>query len=424
MNSCTIIYTHIVVCVCIFGLCSYTAPRAWVSLTMPSATAYVRATGLPVEWEWVDLAQTTLFLEGDVRWRSRGGGYLTDQNSSRVVGPLLVSVLSKWLHDAWVAAVVMTWVAWCACVWAVVALVRRSSWIGTTEIGRRASCMTAIVLTVTASGFLGNVGDIDAHVVGYAGAALGILVTLRWTGESSIHRERPFVRPEVVGVSLFVLDGTLQLGVPLSALVCCMFVYHMLFGPSSGRLVSVSKASRMFSTFGVCWLLWWLLARIGSDGQFEFHNEAIARSREALSDLVALGNTLPGKVAGVLGIALSLFEWWMIVPAVLGWIVADWETRFWTFAWFGLIVGATVLTRYTASTVYLVFPSMYVLASIGAGAIAELGRRVFPLAREGGYVNVLIAVGSAMLVSLVPAISQLAFIWGDYTMPAVWWPGP
>jgi len=180
----------------------------------------------------------------------------------------------------------------------------------------------------------------------------------------------------------------------------------------------------MFSSFGVCWFLWWLLARIGSDGQFEFHNEAIARSREALSDLVALGNTLPGKVAGVLGIALSLFEWWMIVPAVLGWIVADWETRFWTFTWFGLIVGATVLTRYTASTVYLVFPSMYVLASIGAGGIAELGRRVVPRSREPGYVNVLIATGSASLVSLVPAVSQVAFIWGDYTMPAVWWPGP
>ena len=391
---------------------------------MPSATAYVRATGLPVEWEWVDLAQTTLFLEGDVRWRSRGGGYLTDQNSSRVVGPLLVSVLSKWLHDAWVAAVVMTWVAWCACVWAVVALVRRSSWIGTTEIGRRASCMTAIVLTVTASGFLGNVGDIDAHVVGYAGAALGILVTLRWTGGSSIHRERPFVRPEVVGVSLFVLDGTLQLGVPLSALVCCMFVYHMLFGPSSGRLVSVSKASRMFSTFGVCWLLWWLLARIGSDGQFEFHNEAIARSREALSDLIGLWNTFPGKVGGVLGIALGLFQWWMIAPAALGWIVADRETRFWTFAWLGLIVVATVLTRYTASTVYLMFPSLYVLASIGAGAIAELIRRVVPWVHDGGYVNVLIALAGAMMVSLMPVVSQLAFIWGDYTMPAVWWPGP
>lgn len=391
---------------------------------MPSSTAYVRSTGMPVEWEWLDLAQTTLFLEGDVRWRSRGGGYLTDQNSSRVVGPLLVSVLSRWLHDAWVAAVVMTWVAWCACVWAVVALVLRSSWIGITEIGRRASTMTAIVLALTASGFLGNVGDIDAHVVGYSGAATGILLILRWTGGSRIHRERPFVRPEVVGVSLFILDGTLQLGVPLSALVCCMFVYHMLFAPHSGRLVSVSKASRMFSSFSVCWLLWWLLARIGSDGQFEFHNEAIARSREALSDLLALGNTLPGKVAGVLGIALSLFQWWMIAPAVLGWIVADWETRFWTFAWFGLIVGATVLTRYTASTVYLVFPSLYVLASVGAGAIAELGRRVVPRSREPGHVNVLIAVGSAMLVSLVPAVSQLAFIWGDYTMPAVWWPGP
>ena len=391
---------------------------------MPSATAYVRATGMPVEWEWVDLAQTTLFLEGDVRWRNRGGGYLTDQNSSRVTGALFVSVLSKWLLDAWVASVVMTWAAWCACVWSVVALVRRSSWIGITEIGRCASVMTALVLTVTASGFLGFVGDIDVHVVGYAGAAMGILLVLCWTGGSSIHRDRPYVRPEVVGVSLFLLDGTLQLGLPLSALVCCMFVYHMLFGPSSGRLVSVSKASRMFSSFSVCWFLWWLLARIGSDGQFEFHNEAIARSREALSDLIALGNTLTGKVTGVLGIALSLFEWWMIVPAVLGWIVADWETRFWTFAWFGLIVGATLLTRYTASTVYLVFPSLYVLASIGAGAIAELGRRVVPRSREAGYVNVLISIGSASLVSLVPAVSQLAFIWGDYTMPAVWWPGP
>ena len=78
-------------------LCAVTAPRAWVSLTMPSATAYVRATGMPVEWEWLDAAQTASFFEGDPSWRNRGGGYLTDQNASRTVAPVFISIVGNFI---------------------------------------------------------------------------------------------------------------------------------------------------------------------------------------------------------------------------------------------------------------------------------------------------------------------------------------
>lgn len=405
-------------------LCAVTAPRAWVSLTMPSATAYVRATGMPVEWEWLDAAQTALFFEGDPSWRNRGGGHLTDQNASRTVAPVFVSIVGKWVHDAWLAAVICTYFVWCACTWAIVKLTRDSGWVGATVSGQTAAGTASVVLSTTATGFLGNVGDIDAHVFGYAGVALGLLLFMLCVARPLHSPGLGRVPPTLVGFAIFILDGTLQLGAPLVGFASGLLLWRGVWLPQADRRQEFVRFGESLVVFGGLAVLWLVIARIGSDGVFDVHNEAFSRAREALTDPTGLLFTFPFKAVGVLWIALDLFRWWLVAAAVVGWLAASAETKVWTLGWIGLVVLATVLTRYTASTVYVMFPAVYVLASICAGLIAD---RIVPLLPmrvadgRGEFLAVAVGVSS---VSIVPAVTQLSFLWGDYTMPAVWWPGP
>lgn len=186
-------------------------------------------------------------------------------------------------------------------------------------------------------------------------------------------------------------------------------------------LASVPRALIVCGLFVVCWAI---IARVGSDGSFEVHNEAFARAREAMSDPLALMSTFPFKALGMFGQVLDLFRWWLVAAAILGWVMASWEVRYWTACWFALVIGATVLTRYTPSTVFLVFPAIYVLAATAAGRLADIVAIVVPGGMFGSYRGAIVSGMSALAVSLVPALAQLGFLWGDYTMPAVWWPGP
>jgi hypothetical protein len=420
MNKIKIVSTGIWLVV----LCAVTAPRAWVSLTMPSATAYVRATGMPVEWEWLDAAQTASFFEGDPSWRNRGGGYLTDQNASRTVAPVFISIVGKWVHDAWLAAVICTWFVWCVCVWAIVKLTRESGWIGSTVNGLTAAGTASVVLSATATGFLGNVGDIDAHVFGYAAVAVGLLLFIVCIARPLHPPGLGRVSPTLVGFAIFILDGTLQLGAPLVGFASGLLLWRGVWLPQADRRHEFLRFGKSLVVFVGLAVVWVVIARTGSDGVFDVHNEAFSRSREALTDPAGLLLTFPFKAVGVLRIALDLFRWWLVAAAFVGWFAASGETKVWTLGWIGLIVFATVLTRYTASTVYLMFPAVYVLASICAGLIAD---RIVPLLPmrvaddRGKFFAVAVGVSA---VSFIPAVTQLSFLWGDYTMPAVWWPGP
>jgi hypothetical protein len=404
------------------GLCSVTAPRAWVSLTMPSATAWVKATGMPVEWEWKDAAQTSMFFEADPEWRSRGGGRLTDQNAARTVAPVLISVAGKWLHDAWVAGVFVAWLSWCVCMWAVVALVRQGFGFRS-EVSGWASVWAALLLVGTSTGFLGNVGDIDAHVVGYAGCASGIFMLLKYF-EVAGTPGRNGRWPALFGLGIFLAEGALQLGAPLLALWALLLGREVTRADRFRRQKLLANVPRALIVCGLCVACWSIIARVGSDGSFDVHNEAFARAREAASDPLSLVSTFPFKARGVFGQVLDLFRWWLVAAAILGWGLASWQVRYWTVCWVALVVCATVLTRYSPSTVFLVFPVIYVLAATTAGRLADVLFTAVPVGMFGSYRMALVAGVSALVVSLVPALTQLGFLWGDYTMPAVWWPGP
>ena len=406
----------------LLGLCSVTAPRAWVSLTMPSATESVVGSGMPVEWEWKDAAQTSMFFEADPEWRSRGGGRLTDQNAARTVAPALISVAGKWLHDAWVAGVFVAWLSWCVCMWAVVALVRQGFGFRS-EVSGWASVWAALLLVGTSTGYLCFVGDVDVHVVGYAACASGIFMLLKYLEVADVPA-RNGRWPALVGLGIFLAEGALQLGAPLLALWALLLGRQVALADRSRRQSLLADVPRVLIVCGLCVACWSIIARVGSDGSFDVHNEAFARAREATADPIALVSTVPFKVAGIFRQVLDLFQWWLVVAAILGWVLATWEVRYWTGCWFALVIGATVLTQYKPSTVFLVFPVIYILAATAAGRLADVLFTAVPVGTFGSHRAAVVAGVSALAVSLVPALTQLGFLWGDYTMPAVWWPGP
>ena len=404
-------------------LCAVTAPLAWVSLTMPAATDWVKATGMPLEWEWLDAAQTARFFEGDPEWRTRGGGHLTDQNAARTVAPVFISLLGKWLHDAWLAGLVVVWLSWSVCTWAIVQLVARYRRIFSEESGMRSSVGVAMILMGTSTGYLSFVGSIDVHVVGYTASVLGIVMVLNFIALPDVLSQDDRW-PILFGLGVFLVEGSLQLGAPLLAFWALLLGKKLIRADRTRRWKDLCSVARILIVCGGCAVGWSMIARAGSDGSFDVHNEAVARALEAVSDPVALVSALPLKALVVFGHILELFRWWLVVAAFLGWVFASWEVRYWTGCWFVLVIGATLLTQYKPSTVFLVFPVVYVLAAIAAGRLAEVLVRLNSGFMFGSYRTAVAAGVPVLVVSLVPALTQLGFLWGDYTMPAVWWPGP
>jgi len=261
-------------------------------------------------------------------------------------------------------------------------------------------------------------------VFGYAAVVVGLLLFIVCIARPLHPPGLGRVSPALVGFAIFILDGTLQLGAPLVGFASGLLLWRGVWLPQADRRHEFLRFGKSLVVFVGLAVVWVVIARTGSDGVFDVHNEAFSRSREALTDPAGLLLTFPFKAVGVLRIALDLFRWWLVAAAFVGWFAASGETKVWTLGWIGLIVFATVLTRYTASTVYLMFPAVYVLASICAGLIAD---RIVPLlpmrVADGRGEFFAVAVGVSA-VSFIPAVTQLSFLWGDYTMPAVWWPGP
>ena len=193
---------------CLAILCLLTASDPWVARTGGTSARVVA--GRALEWEWTDVGQSALFLEGNPGCCNERT--LTDQNAARITPGLAVSVMAALLRDAWWAALVLTWVLWLATAWGVRALVSQSlgSPLRVQGAGASAGMVVSGVFVLTSPGFLAFVGSIDAHQFGYAGAVLGVLlVTLSgaspkatWSSDIAM----PF--PIIVGFCCRQFTGT------------------------------------------------------------------------------------------------------------------------------------------------------------------------------------------------------------------------
>ena len=102
--------------------------------------------------------------------------------------------------------------------------------------------------------------------------------------------------------------------------------------------------------------------------------------------------------------------------------VSPWRVKLWSATWVALIVGATLMTRLAPRTIYLVFPSVYVLAGVAVAWSFDVARRILGSGWWRGRVAELV-VGGATAWLLVPTLLlRLGFLWGDLRVSALWWP--
>lgn len=399
--------------------------RPFVARTGGSSATSVG--GRILEWEWIDVGQSALTLEGNVGCCTTRT--LTDQNAARMVPGLGVSIVSAWLRDSWWAALVLTGAAWLVVTWLVALLVQAASHSEGTSLRGALGAMTSCALAMTSPGFLAFVGNIDAHQFGYLGAMVGISVVTKPFGLAAapIPDSRtlvPVVSPPVlVALGLFVCDGTLQLGMPLLALLWVVAVGETVAGGLRGARASGRYLTMTTSVYLVLQLGWALVSRAAGPGFLLPHNEASTYIRSLLDvGLVPTAFELSGRIQVAGQAIIDVFGSALLGIAALGWVVVPWRVKVWSGTWVALIVGATLVTRLAPRTIYLVFPSVYVLAGVAVAWSLEVVRRILGSGWWRERVAA-VAVGGATAWLLVPTLLlRLGFLWGDLRVSALWWP--
>ena len=383
--------------------------------------------GRTLEWEWIDVGQSALVLEGNARCCASRA--FTDQNAARMVPGLGVSIVSAWLRDAWWASLCLTVILWLLVTWLVAFLVREATRSEAARLGGVPSLVTGCLLAMTSPGFFAFVGNIDAHQFGYAGAVFGIALVTRpmvSIGTTLFGSRVPVPvvsAPVLIALGLVVCDGTLQLGVPLLALLWVvsfgeLMVNGLRGGQSVGRSLVLTTGVYVAVQLG-----WVLVSRASGSGYLLRHNEASTYIRSFIENgLVLTAFELSGRIHVAGQALIDVFGSVLLGIAAVGWLVAPWRVKLWSATWVALIVGATLMTRLAPRTIYLVFPSVYVLAGVAVAWSFDVARRILGSGWWRGCVAELV-VGGATAWLLVPTLLlRLGFLWGDLRVSALWWP--
>ena len=407
---------------CLAILCLLTASDPWVART--GGTSATVIAGRALEWEWIDVGQSTLFVEGNPGCCNERT--LTDQNAARMTPGLAVSVMASWLRDVWWAALFLTWVLWLATAWGVHALVSQSlcSPLRVEGVGASAGMLVSGAFVVTSPGFLAFVGSIDAHQFGYAGAVLGVLlVTLSGTSPKATQGSDITVPSSIiVGLGLFLCDGTMQLGVPLLCLSWVLAFYDWIGSGGKGFFFLLLRSGSVTLTYAVAQAVWAIVARAGSPGFLLRHNEASGYLQEVLASGMTSFFEISGRLH-VAGLALTdVFGGTLIALALVGWVAAPLRVKVWAGMWVALIVAATLLTRLAPRTIYMVFPAVYVLAGLSFARMMDL---LMWMAGTVRWRQVAAGTVGAIVTAWTIAptvVARFGFLWGDLRVSALWWP--
>ena len=351
---------------------------------------------------------------------------LTDQNAARMTPGLAVAIGSYWFRDVWLSALALTWVLWLATAWGVRALVIQSlsSPLRVDGVGASVGMVVSGLFVMTSPGFLAFVGSIDAHQFGYAGAVLGVLLVTHSGTNPKVTRSSDIAMPFpiIVGLGLFLCDGTMQLGVPLLCLSWVLAFYDWIGSGRRGFRSLLLRSGSVTLAYALAQGVWAIVARAGSPGFLLRHNEASGY----LQAVVAGGMVSLFELIGRLRVAglhlVDVFGETLIALAIVGWLVAPMRVKVWTGMWVALIVGATLVTRLAPRTIYLVFPAVYVLAGLSVARMMDLLTWMAGTVRwrqvAAGTVGAIVTVW--MVAPVVAA--RLGFLWGDLRVSALWWP--
>ena len=341
--------------------------------------------GVPLHWEWTDVAQSALLAEGVDRWRApeeldrsgrRGVGLLSTQNASRFLPGPVVSWLALWTRDLWRAAVATTWFCWFVAVGAMYALCR--ALIADPERGRTTGIIAA-GFVVFSPGFTAFANRVDTQPFGYAAVVVALLAMQRSAvfsrGSSSVAVPNQVLRHALaLTIVLFIADATETLGLPLIGMMWLFYV-GLNGRPSDLSLISRARRAALVTTgFIGLQACWWLLVQIVVLGQVTSHNDpwglmsdaaAQAGGWQWLAGWVAAHNH--AQIANLMDSQTGLLVF-LFVP---GLVFLPRRTALWALTWVVIVVVGITVTRNLPRTAYFAYPGFYLAA---AAAAADLGR--------------------------------------------------
>ena len=331
--------------------------------------------GMPVHWEWVDVAQSALLAEGDHRWRIRGHGALFTQNGSRFLPGLAVSWLMLWTRDPWRAAVVATWLCWFVAVGAMYALCR--AFIADPERGRIIGIVAA-GFVVFSPGFTAYANHIDTQSFGYAAVVVALLAMQRSSvfGRNSSHTAAPgplFRHLFALTLVLFTADATKNLGPPLLALLWLFYVGLDGGGSGLSLLSRARRAALVTAGFIGLQACWWLVVYAVVFGEVTSHNVPW-RLMADVADQVSGWQWIVGHAQVQIEditVAHAALVFFLFVP---GLAFLPRHAALWVLIWVVIIVLGIAATRSAPRAAYFTYPSMYLAA---AAAAEGLGRLAF-----------------------------------------------
>lgn len=383
--------------------------------------------GVPMVWEWLDVANGAWFLESDPRWSAAQYPLRTDQ-IIRFEPDIVVAVLGSLTGDAWRAAVLASWLCWLGAAAAVYALCR--ALLGERDgRGHRSGCVAAVLVALS-PGFTAYMGEIEARPFAYVAVAAALLALecaaqLRRRASAEPGRADKRASPLAIALLFFVANGTLELGPPL---VAFLWLFYVLLDRERSwpRLTARARwALAVTLAYGVFDAGWQALARVATLGRITVStdNDAWYQVTSRLLAGHVDWQAVTATLWGVESDALRTFTVPVMLLLVPGLLVLPRRVSLWSAAWIAAVLVAILLTRHWPRTVYLAYPAIYVAV---AAAVERVGAW---LARCLGQLRVAptpVLRGLAWLpaTALLILVGQLLFadLRGDLTLPKVWWP--
>jgi hypothetical protein len=383
--------------------------------------------GIPIVWEWLDVANGVWFLESDPRWTAAHYALRTDQ-IIRFVPDVFIALLGAWTGSALGAAIVATWLCWFAAAAATYALCRALL----PAHGHRAGCIASILVALS-PGFTAYMGNVEARPFAYAAAALALLAlecVRRWrfaiAAGGSVSAPDKRSAPLLVALLLFLANATLELGPPLLAM---LWLFYVLLDPGAARPPRICRVRwAALVTLGYVALDagWLALAHVATFGRITVStdNDAWYHVRNVLTSPTLDWQAVAARLWGLESDAVRTFTMPVMLLLLPGVLVLPRRALLWTAAWLGTIVVAILLTRVWPRTLYLAYPGVYVAA---AAVIDCAGRQLAgwcPRWTGTGAAAWRRAAGWAPAVVLLAVVGGLVFadLRGDPTLPRVWWP--
>jgi len=403
----------------------YTSRQPWVALT--GGNSAVTVNGYTLEWEWIDVGQSALFIEGNPWFQVRGGaglsnGSLTDQNAARMTPALVVSILGVFFRSAWLACLFATWVAWLL-TWYVI------DRLTTCVVGDEASSPSSAdlrtaravsaILVCTSPGFLAFVGNIDIHQFGYLSAPIGLLAMHETLARIGVIKSYNTITPKqftprfgvLISLALFLVDGVMQLGIPLLASLILTMIAARPWKSLRGQLTAVSY---IFGGYASLLAVWAVIARAGSGGSLSVHNEARTRFLSALSNPPLEWFQIVGQALLTVQTIFDVYTPVHVIMGISGLLVCRKRGGSLILIYILVIMLAVNFTRLHPRTMYLTFPGIYIGIASWAVLLSRFANRWMPAG---------VNVGLAIMVGCLPLIiDSMKFMNNNLQTSLIWWP--